>query len=206
MAPGETKHSWGGLGTLNPSFYDLLASHLPTAKTQALPSLTPQDFLPPQGIEGQQGHWFRALGPSCPEAGLWLRVEKRCRRAARTVRPPHTPRNWQDTSQCGHSAAGPGTSPARPPRSSSAAPPLGESGLVIASCPSPAPFLQLSQGRRGAGSNPENPARGRDLAQAEGGPSQQATPPQTLKAAIRPQLEVLRGRHSDSCRLDPEQP
>lgn len=65
---------------------------------------------------------FRSSSPGRVE--LWPRSERRRGRAVRALRRPHTRRSWQGTDQCGHSAAGPGTSPARPPHSSSAALPL----------------------------------------------------------------------------------
>ena len=94
-------------------------------------------LLPPGRAERSQGAgWFRALRSGCADK---LGSDSGWRNVAQglpgQVRPPHTPRSWQGTGQSGHSAAGPDTSPVHPPRSSSAAPPLREGGLVTGSCP-----------------------------------------------------------------------
>ena len=146
-------HSWRGPGTPEPFCHLLTSLSSPQARLSwpfptspfldaGRPPPWDPGFLPPQGTEGQQGApWSRVLGSAVQEK---LGSDAGWRNAAeglsRQIRPPHTPRNWQGTDRCGHSATGPGTSPAHPPRSSSAAPPLGEGGLVTANCPGPARF------------------------------------------------------------------
>ena len=109
------------------TFYEVLEDYYPW-----VPGL-----LPPGRAERSQGAgWFRALRSGCADK---LGSDSGWRNVAQglpgQVRPPHTPRSWQGTGQSGHSAAGPDTSPVHPPRSSSAAPPLREGGLVTGSCP-----------------------------------------------------------------------
>lgn len=80
----------------------------------------------------------------------WV-VTQRTKGLCGTLRHPHTRRSWRGIGRCGHSATGPGTSPARPPRSSSVALPLGKGGMgeCLSPWPSCLPCLQLEQPRPG---------------------------------------------------------